>query len=72
MFTKDGLEIISIINNEKGNGHLEDVFEWFEYAARTQKLKLWIRAFMNDRFKKHCIEKRGFKASGDEDVVKEY
>jgi hypothetical protein len=71
VFSDQGLEIISIINDKPGNGHLNDVFQWFEYAARVQKLNLLIRAFMNNRFKKHCIKKRGFKAiPKTDDVIK--
>jgi len=52
--------ILSIVNEKPGNGHLDDVFMWFEYSAKTHKCPLVIMEFMNDRFKKHCIEKRGF------------
>lgn len=65
------LKILSINNSELHNGHLEDVFEWFEYACRTQKLKLVIQEFFNKRFKKYCIEKRGFvEIQGTDDVIK--
>ncbi len=43
-----------------GNGHLEDVFEWFEYACIRDCKGLIIREFFNDRFYNHCIEKREF------------
>lgn len=52
--------IISFINNKPGNGHLDDVFEWFEYSCRRDGRALMLMEFMNERFKKHCIEKRGF------------
>ncbi len=58
---KKSLVLISIINDTPGNGHLNDVFEWFEYSARVNKMPLVITDFFNLRFKKHCIEKRGFK-----------
>ena len=59
-FTKKGIELISVINDSPHNGHLNDVFEWFEYAAKTQNLNLYIRGFLNNRFRNHCITKRGF------------
>lgn len=64
--------IISIVNDSPGNGHLEDVFEWFEFAAKAQGVDLMIAEFMNDRFKKHCIEKRGYKPLGSENVIKKF
>ncbi len=63
--------IMSVINSKPGNGHLEDVFEWFEYACKTQGKALMILEFFNDRFKKHCIDKRGFTSiPGKNDVIK--
>jgi len=68
-----GLEIISIINNVPGNGHLEDVFQWFEYAAARDKKPLIIREFFNDRFKTHSISKRLFRPiKGTDNVVKHF
>jgi hypothetical protein len=52
--------ILSIVNDSPGNGHLDDVFQWFEYACKRDKYALVIDELMNERFKKHCIEKRGF------------
>lgn len=66
------LTIISIINDTPGNGHLEDVFEWFEFAAKAQGVDLMIAEFMNDRFKKHCIEKRGYRPFGNDNVIKQF
>lgn len=58
-------EILSIVNTEKGNGHLTDVLEWFEYSCRRDGLKLRILSFENQRFKRHLIHKRGFIEEGD-------
>lgn len=52
--------IISVINNKPGNGHLEDVFEWFERSCKRDSKALKVMEVMNERFKKHLIEKRGF------------
>lgn len=65
------LMIISVINKAPGNGHLDDVFEWFEYAARRDKVPLLVMEFENMRFKKHCIDKRGFhELPGTNNVIK--
>lgn len=63
--------IISVINESPGNGHLEDVFEWFEQSCKRDGKALMILEFFNDRFKKHCIEKRGFTPiPGKNDAIK--
>jgi hypothetical protein len=48
------------MNDRPGNGHLEDMFEWFEHSCKRDNKALVIAEFFNERFKKHCIEKRGF------------
>lgn len=53
--------IIAIVNDQPGNGHFEDVLEWFERSCRRDGYSLKIVEFFNDPFKKHLIEKRGFK-----------
>lgn len=68
--TPEAYEILSIINDQPGNGHLVDVLEWFEYGCRESKLPLRILRFTNKRFKNHLIKKRGFHAFGKEDVEK--
>lgn len=69
--TKNSLDILAITNNSPGNGHLNDVFEWFEYSCREYKLKFRILEVWNLRFKKYLIEKRGFTPHGREHVIKE-
>lgn len=69
--TPEAYEILSVINDKPGNGHLDDLLEWFEYGCRRSNLPLRIRAFTNDGFKKHLLEKRGFVPFGD-DVEKRF
>lgn len=67
------IEILSIVNEHPGNGHLTDVFEWFEHKARYEEKALVIKEFfMNPGFKKHLIKKRGFKPEGKDDVIKHF
>mgnify|MGYP006900773195 CR=1 FL=1 len=54
-------DILAIDNKEKGNGHLNDVLQWFEYSCRRDNLSLRVLELWNKRFMKHLIEKRGFK-----------
>lgn len=63
--TPEAYEILSIINTDKGNGHLTDVLEWFEHSCRRDSRKLRILSFENRRFKRHLINKRGFVEEGE-------
>lgn len=70
--TPEAYEILSIINDCPGNGHLEDLFQWFEYACRRSRLPLRMLRFTNDRFMQHLIEKHGFRMISDEDLEKTF
>lgn len=60
-FEKGILCLISIHNDQPGNGHLEDAFQWFEDTVKNRgNGVIIIMEFMNERFKTHCIEKRGY------------
>ena len=63
--------IIAIVNDKQGNGHFEDVLEWFENSAKRDGYKLAIVEIWNKRFKKHLIKKRGFKPFSD-GVIKDF
>lgn len=65
-------QILSIINNDPGNGHFEDVLEWFEQSCRRDKMSLKILEIMNNKFKKHLIEKRNFTDIGNDNLIKIY
>ncbi|MFK5981431.1 MAG: hypothetical protein QM499_00840 [Flavobacteriaceae bacterium] len=69
--TQDSYEIHSINNLEQGNGHFEDVLEWFEYSAKRDSCKL-VFTDVNDRFKKHLIEKRGYIETTRNDCEKDF
>lgn len=65
------IAIISVVNDQPGNGHLDDVFDWFSYAAKRDNKPLMICEFFNERFREHCIKKRGFiPVPGTNNVVK--
>lgn len=53
--------ILSFVNDEQGNGHLNDVFQWFEHSAKREGLNIKILQIVNSRFYNHLINKRGFK-----------
>lgn len=64
--------ILSIINKVPGNGHLQDVFDWFEHSCKRDKKNLMVLEVENKRFKKHLIKKRGFVPYQKDDAVKFY
>lgn len=70
--TKEFYIILVIINEVPGNGHLNDVFQWFENSCKRDKKALVIKEFFNPQFKKHCLEKRGFKPLGNNDAIKTF
>lgn len=69
--TNEAYCIMSIVNNSPGNGHLEDVFQWFESSCKRDGKALIVLELMNERFKKHLLTKRGFSDMGKDNVIKE-
>lgn len=70
--TQEGYEIHSINNLEQGNGHFEDVLEWFEYVAKRDSGSLTFTNVNDDRFKEHLVKKRGFIETTRNDVEKHF
>ena len=68
--TANSYDILAIDNKEKGNGHLEDVFEWFENSCKRDNRDLKILEVWNQDFKQHLIEKRGFVDIGKDNLIK--
>lgn len=71
-FGRSSYAIISVINSNPGNGHFEDVLEWFQYSCMRDKRHLLILAVINQNLKKHLIERRGFREFGLDNLVYEY
>lgn len=65
-------EIVAICNHKPGNGHLTDVFEWFENACKRDKWSLKVIEFTNHKFRNHLIEKRGFLPKGKNVIKKKF
>jgi hypothetical protein len=57
--TDDSYYILAVVNNKKHNGHLQDVFEWFEYSCKRDNRNLIVLEVWNRDFYKHLI-RRGF------------
>lgn len=64
--------ILAIDNSEKGNGHFEDVLQWFYNSCVRDKKKFMILEVWNSKLKKHLITKRGFKPNGLDNVELSY
>lgn len=64
--------IIAVTNSEPGNGHLNDVFQWFEASCKRDKKSLKIVEIMNMDFMFHLINKRGFKKISGMNVEKKF
>jgi hypothetical protein len=60
-YTTDSYYILSVTNKEQGNGHLDDVFEWFENSAKRDGRNLLVLECLNNKFYQHLLNKRGFK-----------
>ena len=58
--TDDSFYIMSVANDCQGNGHLDDVFEWFEYSCKQHNKNLLVLECMNKAFYEHLLSKRGF------------
>ena len=62
--TPDAYQILAVTNDNSGNGHLQDVFDWFENSCKRDKRCLEILEVWNEKFKEHLISKRGFEPFG--------
>lgn len=69
---KDSFEIIAVMNDEPGNGHLTDVLEWFEASAKRDKKALKVVELWNEGFYHHLVNKRGFKPIDPMNVIKRF
>lgn len=63
-------DILAITNSIPGNGHFEDVLQWFENSCKRDGKHLRFLEIMNKDFKNHLIQKRGFKSQGLDNVIK--
>lgn len=62
--TETYYDILAIDNEEPGNGHLQDVFDWFENSCKRDNKDLRIMELLNLNFKTHLVYKRGFAING--------
>ena len=65
-------DLLFVYNSEPGNGHFDDVLEYFEHACKRDKLDLMFSEVWNKKFGKHLRKKRGFKDKGGFAYIKSY
>lgn len=71
-FQEKQFRILAIKNDNKNNGHLEDMLEWFYCSCIRYGTPLVIMDVINPRFEKHLKTKRGFmKIEGTDHYIKE-
>ena len=68
--TNDTYDILAIDNSDKGNGHFEDVLQWFENSCKRDGKNFRFLEVWNKNLKKHLIAKRGFKDIGEYNLLK--
>lgn len=66
----DAYVILAVVNEKPGNGHFEDVLEWFYHSCRRDRKHLVIEQLWNPKFRRHLMAKRGFLPLGDDDLIK--
>ena len=59
------LRIINIENSSPGNGHFNDVFDWFFNSCITHGRGLMFVAVVNERLGDHLCNQRGFEKLSD-------
>ena len=69
--TETSYKILAIENKDKGNGHLEDVIQWFENSCKRDKKSFEILEVWNEGFKNHLINKYGFTKNNLDDLIKQ-
>ena len=67
--TDQSYEILSIINSTPGNGHVKDVFEWFESSCVRDGKSLRVLEIWNEKFKARLV-RDGFVPDGGDNLIK--
>lgn len=70
--TESSYDILAIENIVQGNGHFEDVLQWFAHSCIRDKKDLRFLEVWNANLKSHLMGKRGFIIEGECNVVKKW
>lgn len=63
-------DLWAIGNSRPGNGHFDDVLQWFEFFCNRDNKDFIISRIENTKFRSHLIGKRGFAEHGPAGVIK--
>lgn len=66
------LKILSVINDVPGNGHFNDVLEWFENSCKRDGRLLRVREVWNKGLLTHMLTKRGFVHESGDNLIKQF
>lgn len=67
---RDRIVMIGIGNMDPGNGHVVDVFQWFDRAAKELKKDFWVVEIINAGFHRCLVERHGFQIATNKSVYK--
>lgn len=70
--TPECYNILTVINEEPGNGHFQDVLDWFENSCRRDKKDLMILELINEQFAFHLVTKQGFTYKDNDNLIKRF
>ena len=69
-FDKEKFEVLAVFNKEPNNGCFKEFIEDVESSCKLKGLDVYFLEVDNLRFRKHLIEKRGYKLiKGTDDLV---
>lgn len=68
----DNFEILTVVNDNPGNGDFEHVLSWFYESCKRDKKNLLIREVWNHKLAKHLVLKRGFVPNGGDNFIKRF
>jgi hypothetical protein len=68
--TRYTYDVIAITNENKGNGHFDDVFQWFENSCYRDQKDFRFMEVINPALRIHLTTKRGFKHERMDNYIK--
>lgn len=68
--TEDTYDILAVLNDEPGNGHFNDVMQWFEHSCERDNKNLRFLETWNERLVTHLVNKRGFVRESTDVAIK--
>lgn len=70
--TDTSYDILTVINDNPGNGHFKDVLEWFEQSCIRDKKAFRILEVLNERLALHLVTKHGFTYQSGDNLIKHF